>query len=176
MPALGERPARVVPAAYGDEMAQWIADVLLLAALAAAFWYAWETRRMRLQMIRPKLVFLTRQHRPEQMGDKTAVDLFVRNVGEGTAINVSLDPVRDEAFEMRADPDHIAVLEKGQEVKLAIRPAAGSHKPDMSLILEDSSISLRLLARYVDVEGGEFCTSTAVGAGATPPLIKDERK
>jgi len=68
-------------------MAQWIANLLLLGALIAAIWYAWETRRMRLQMIRPKLVFLTRQHNTSDLGPAT-VTLFVRNVGEGTAINV----------------------------------------------------------------------------------------
>jgi len=69
-------------------MAQWIADGLLLAALIAAIWYAWETRKMRLQMIRPKLVFLMLEHHAEHMQDTTSFDLVIRNVGDGAAIKL----------------------------------------------------------------------------------------
>jgi hypothetical protein len=122
---------------------------------------------MRQQMIRPKLVFLTRPR---------SANLLIKNVGEGAAINVSVDHVTDEQFEMVPEPEHIPVLEKGQEMELALRPAAGSYKPDMSIILDDASVSLRLKARYLDVDGREFRTSTAVGAGAKTPFIKDEKR
>jgi len=159
-------------------MAQWIGDVLLLAALIAAIWYAWETRTMRLQMIRPKLVFLLRAHRAKTPDSDFGgpVDLLVRNVGEGAAINVSVERVKDEkGFELRTEPEHIPLVEKGQEVELALRPVHGGYKPDMTLILDDSSMSIRLTARHVDVEGREFRTSTVVGGGAKPPFIKDEK-
>jgi len=44
---------------WGD-IGQWVANVLYAATFGAVIWYAWETRKMRPQMIRPKLVFLTR--------------------------------------------------------------------------------------------------------------------
>jgi hypothetical protein len=156
-------------------LAQWFGNGILLAALAAAVWYAWETRKLRLQMIRPKLFFFTRQHRPETPDDRKSVDLFIKNIGDGAAINVSIEKTKEGQFEVRADPEHIPVLEKGGEVGLAIRPAKGPYTPDMSIILDDASISVRLTARYVDVESREFRTSTAVGAGAKPPLIRELR-
>lgn len=156
-------------------MAQWIANIILLLALVAAIWYAWETRTMRLEMIRPKVLFLTRQHQPENLGDMTSVDLFVRNFGNGTAMNISVEHLWDKSLELRTDPEHIPILEKGQEVRLAIRPVQGPDRPDISTILDDSAISHKLLVRYVDVEGHQFCTSTAVGGGALPPFITDEK-
>lgn len=156
-------------------MAQWVGNIILLAALVSAVWYAWETRKMRLQMIRPKLVFLTRPHDAETLDDLAVLDLFIRNAGDGAAINVSIDRVEDKSFKMRAEPERIAILEKAEEVRLAIRPVEGSYKPDMNTILDDASISLRFVAKYVDVEGREFCTSTVVGGGAKPPFIKDEK-
>jgi hypothetical protein len=156
-------------------MAQWIANMILLAALVAAIWYAWETRTMRLDMIRPKVLFLTRQHQPETLDDMTSVDLFVRNVGNGTAMNISVEHLWDKSLELRTDPEHIPILEKGQEAKVAIRPVQGSYRPDISTILDDLSVSLKLLIRYVDVEGHQFRTSTAVGGGALPPFVTDER-
>src|SRR5450759_1529659 len=88
------------------DMAQWIANMILLAALVAAIWYAWETRTMRLDMIRPKVLFLTRQHQPETLDDMTSVDLFVRNVGNGTAMNISVEHLWDKSLELRTDPEH----------------------------------------------------------------------
>src|SRR5690349_12806395 len=137
-------------------VAQWVGNIILLAALVAAIWYAWETRKMRLQMIRPKLVFLTRAHRAETLDDLVSLDLFIKNAGDGAALNVSIERVEDENFKMRAEPERIPILEKAEEVRLAIKPAEGPSQPDMSTILDDTSIALRLVAKYVDVEGREF--------------------
>lgn len=79
-------------------MAQWIANLLLLLALAAAVWYAWETRKMRLQMIRPKLVFLAVRHHAEHLGDTQVNDLSIRNIGAGAALNVSIGSMQYQAF------------------------------------------------------------------------------
>jgi hypothetical protein len=153
-------------------MAQWLANLILFLALLAAIWYAWETRKTRLQMIRPKLVFLTLPHHPAHMGDTISVDLFIRNVGDGTAINVSIERVQDHGFKLRFEPEHIPILQKGEQKELAMRPVQGAYQPDMTTILDDPSISLRMAARYVDVEGRPFRTSTAVGGGAKPPFIQ----
>ncbi len=45
----------------------------------------------------------------------------------------------------------------------------------MTTVLDDPSIVSKLVARYVDVEGRQFRTSTMVGGGAKPPFIKDEQ-
>lgn len=156
-------------------MAQWIGDLLLLLAFGAAFWYSVETRKMRLQMIRPKLVFLTPQHHPTDHDDTTAFDLAVANVGNGTAINVSVERVQDsKGFKLRFEPEHFSVLRTGEQVPLEMLPAEGSYQPNVTNILDEASVAMTLLARYVDVEGHEFRTSTAVGGGAKPPFIRDE--
>jgi len=129
---------------------------------------------MRLQMIRPKLVFLTPPHHPEHMSDTIPLDLLVQNVGDGAAINISIGRVKDEKFGLRFEPEHIAILQKGEHQALVMRPVEGTYKPEMNTILDDSSISLKMVASYVDVEGRELRTSTAVGGGAQPPFIKDE--
>ncbi|PYX06454.1 MAG: hypothetical protein DMG88_18305 [Acidobacteria bacterium] len=156
-------------------MAQWVGNLILLFALFAAIWYAWETRKMRLQMIRPKLVFLTAPHPPAHMDDSASVDLFLRNVGDGVALNVLVQRSEDNKFKLRFEPEHIPILQKQEQVLLTIRPAEGHYQPDMKLILNDRSISLKIVASYVDVEGREFRTSTAVGGAAKPPFIRDER-
>src|SRR5262249_29595512 len=47
------------------------------------YWYTWETRKMRLHAIRPKVVVLMRRHIPGQMGDnipfEPLFDLIVLN-------------------------------------------------------------------------------------------------
>lgn len=154
-------------------MAQWVSNLILFLALLAAIWYAWETRKTRLQMIRPKLVFLMLPHHPAHMGDTISIDLFIRNVGDGVAINVSIERVQDDhGFELRFEPEHIPILQKGEQRELAMRPVRGVYQPDMTRILDDPSISLRMAARYVDVEGRPFRTSTAVGGDAKPPFIQ----
>ena len=156
-------------------MAQWIGNAILLLALFAAIWYAWETREMRLQAIRPKLVFLTPRHHATDLRDTTRNDLLVRNVGAGAALNVSVERTQDGSFKLRFEPEHIPVLDKQEEVLLTMRPVEGDYQPNMNLILDDRRIKLKLTAKYVDVEGAEFRTSTMVGGGATPPFIMDEK-
>ena len=106
---------------------------------------------MRLQMIRPKLVFLTAPHPPAHMDDSASVDLFLRNVGDGVALNVLVQRSEDNKFKLRFEPEHIPILQKQEQVLLTIRPAEGHYQPDMKLILNDRSISLKIVARYVDV-------------------------
>ena len=130
---------------------------------------------MRLQMIRPKLVFLTPPHTPEHMDDGVKLDLIVRNVGDGTAINIVVERVQDQGFKLRFDPEHIAVLKKHEQVELTMLPVEGTYKPNMNLVLDEPSISLKMAARYLDVEGRRFRTSTIVGGGAKPPFINDEK-
>src|SRR5207249_2461098 len=65
----GDPPQVGHPRCYSElhhdkHMAQWTNDLILLLALFAAIWYALETRKMRLQMIRPKLIFHTPPHNP----------------------------------------------------------------------------------------------------------------
>jgi hypothetical protein len=156
-------------------LAQWIADVLLLLALVAAVWYAWETRKMRLQMIRPKLVFLLAPHPLRNMDEPQAVELFVRNVGDGAALNISIERSQDKNFKLRFEPEHLAILQKDAQVPVMMKPVEGSYQPNMTLILDDDAISLKMVARYVDIEGREFRSSTTVGGGAKPPFIRDER-
>jgi hypothetical protein len=155
------------------DMAQWTANLLLLGALIAAVWYAWETRRMRLQMIRPKLVFLTRYYNTSDLG--SSVVLILRNVGEGTAINVALDQITDKGSELQPKPQRIPLLEEGQEEQLTLEYLANGKATDMTCTLDDPTISPKLVARYVDVEGRQFCTATVVGGGAKSPFIRDER-
>jgi hypothetical protein len=129
---------------------------------------------MRLQMIRPKLVILMRPHQPSHMDDNTSFDLVISNVGDGAALNVIVERTQDDQFKIRFDPEHIPVLQKLEQIDLAMHPAEGSYQPDMTTVLDDSSVSLKITARYVDVEGRKFRTSTRVGAGAKPPFIHDE--
>ena len=157
-----------------SDLAQWIGNLILLSALGAALWYSWETRKMRLQMIRPKLVFLTPPHVPEHLSDMVRLDLIVRNVGDGAAINVIIERAQDQEFKLRFEPEHIPVLQKGEQVQLTMRPGEGDYQPDMNLILDEKPIALKITAKYVDVDGRCFRTSTAVGAGAKPPFIRDE--
>lgn len=146
----------------------------MFLALLAAIWYSWETRKMRLQMIRPKLIFLTPPHHPENIEDAQSVDLVIQNVGDGAAINILIERVQDQSFKLRFAPEHIPILQKGEQTTLAMLPVEGPYKPNMTTILDDSAISVKMVARYVDVEGRAFRTSTIVGGGAKPPFIKDE--
>jgi len=155
-------------------MAQWVGNLILLLALFSGVWYAWETRKMRLQMIRPKLVFLTAPHNPEHMADTLSVDLFVLNIGDGAALNVSIKRSQDANFKLRFEPEHIPILRKQEQLLLTMRPVEGDYQPAMNPILDDPSISLKMVATYVDAEGREFRTSTVVGGGAKPPFIRDE--
>lgn len=129
---------------------------------------------MRLQMIRPKLVSLTPPHVPEHLSDTVRLDLIVRNVGDGAAINVVIERARDHEFELQFEPALIPVLQKGEQVQLTMRPGQGNHQPVMNLILDEKSVALKITAKYVDVDGRLFRTSTVVGAGAKPPFIRDE--
>lgn len=154
--------------------AQWIGNLILFLALLSAIWYALETRKMRLQMIRPKLVFLMRAHVADTLADTTRFDLVISNVGDGAALNILIERVHDQEFQIRFDPEHIPVLRKGEQCQLAMLPVKGSYHPDLSVILDEPSISQKMVARYVDVQGRPFRTSTMVGGGAKPPFIKDE--
>jgi hypothetical protein len=159
-------------------MAVWIQNLILLVGVVAAIWYAWETRRLRSQMIRPKVIFLIRDTKSgdifeEEFPSSTA--LYARNVGEGTAINVRIHPVHLKDGKLESDPCAISVLEKGQEVQISLR-GSGSLSRDLSQILSSLSIPLELTASYMDVENREFTTSTRVGGGAKPPFIRDHRQ
>jgi hypothetical protein len=153
--------------------AQWVGDFIYFLALIAAVWYAWETRKMRLQAIRPKVIFHTPPHVPEHMDDDVRLDFVLRNVGDAPALNVTVERLRDQNFKLRFEPEHLPILPKGEHVGLTMHPAEGAYQPDMNRILDDPSISIRMTARYSDVEGNEFCTSTVIGGGAKPPFIKD---
>ena len=155
-------------------MAQWVSNPILFLALVSATWYAWETRKMRLQMIRPQLVILTRPHKPSHMQDNTPLDLVISNVGDGAALNIIVERTSDQRFKIRFAPEHIPVLQKGERAELVMHPAEGTYQPDMTTVLAHLSVSLKITARYVDVEGRQFRTSTQVGAGAKPPFIQDE--
>ena len=52
-------------------------------------------------------------------------------------------------------------------------PDEGTEK-DLSGLLDDSSICLKMTTRYYDVEGNELRTSTLVGGGAKNPFITEE--
>ena len=156
-------------------MAQWTANLLYLMTLLAVIWYTYETRKMRLQTIRPKLIFLVRRGPQGTLGEATSIEAFIRNVGNGAALNILVERVIDQGFEFRADPEQIPIVDKGEEVKLALRPAAASNGHDMTTVLSDTSVSLKMRVKYLDVEGRAFRTSTTVGAGATAPFITDER-
>ena len=43
----------------------------------------------------------------------------------------------------------------------------------MNLVLDEPSVSLKMMAKYLDVEGREFRTATTVGGGAKPPFIAE---
>ena len=131
---------------------------------------------MRLQTIRPKLVVLMRPHEAIHMEDNTSFDLVISNVGDGTALNINVERTQDQEFKIRFDPEHIPVLTKLEQVELTMYPVEGTHQPDITTVLDDSSVSLKITARYFDVEGRQFRTSTRVGKGAKPPFIGDESK
>jgi hypothetical protein len=82
---------------------------------------------MRLQMIRPKLVFLASPHQPSHMADTKSVDLFIGNVRDGAAINVSVERVQDQSFKLRFEPEHIPKLQKEQQLELALRDEFDLH-------------------------------------------------
>lgn len=155
-------------------MALWIQNAILLCTLIAVALYTLETKKIRLQAIRPKLVFLTPPHVPEHMQDTAQLDFILRNVGAGTAINIRVEQVTDESFKLAFEPEHIRVLERGEQQQLAMHPAEGNYKPSMNLILDDQRVAVKMIVRYLDVEGNEFRTSTQIGGGAKPPFIRDE--
>jgi hypothetical protein len=152
-------------------MAQWIGDLIYFLALLAAIWYAWETRTMRLQMIRPKLVFFLLPHRQRNLDEPRAAELFVRNVGNGVALNITIERLQEENFKLRFEPEHIPILQIREQEPLRMKPVEGSYQPDMTVILDDPSIAIKLTARYLDVEGRVLRTSTVVGGAARPPFI-----
>lgn len=129
---------------------------------------------MRLQMIRPKLVILMRPHQALDMQDTTSFDLVIANVGDGVALNIIVERTQDQQFKIRFNPEYIPVLQKLDQIELAMHPADSTHQPEITNVLDDPSVSLKVTARYVDVEGRQFQTSTQVGAGTKPPFIQDE--
>ena len=155
-------------------MWQVIGVIGTLVAAAVTILYTLETRKARLQQIRPKLVFLTREHQATYMEEPASVDLFVRNIGTGDAINIQLERGEHEGFKFKFEPEYIAILEGGEERQLSMRPAEGSNRPDITTILGSSSVSQKLVATYSGVEHRNFCTSTTLGAGAEPPFIREE--
>jgi len=144
-------------------IAQWVGNIVLLAASSAAFWYAWEARLLRLQMIRPKVIFFF-EPATERFG--------ARNAGEGVALNISLDRISQDSGFFQPIPSQIPYLAKGEATYLTLSPASGNHRPDMATILT-ASISLPLTARYSDIEGKTFSTRTYVGGAARIPFIED---
>jgi hypothetical protein len=156
-------------------MAFWFNNVVLSLAFVAALWYAWETRKMRLQMIRPKVICITYivdTHELLMAEFPAPAKLSMRNVGEGTAINVQLRVGKSGSLELETEPRTIPVLEKQQRLEVELRPASG-YKPNLTELLSDSAVEVEVIASYSDVEGRQFATISRIGAGAKPPLIRE---
>lgn len=149
--------------------AQWVGNLILFAAGSVALWYAWEARKQRLQMICPKVV---------SFFESAAERFGVRNVGQGVALNIMLDPIFQESdnFELQANPSQIPFLAVAETAYLTLNPATGGHRPNMAMILSDSSISLSLTCHYSDVDGKTFATTTVIGGGARIPFIRENRR
>jgi hypothetical protein len=159
-------------------VAVWINIIILSLAVGAAVWYAWETHKMRLQMIRAKVICLSGM--PDAGGlfngeFPAAAKLSISNVGEGAAINIQLRVGKLGGLELETEPRTIAVLKKGQEQEVQLRPASGSHRPDMTMLLSDSAVSVEVTASYSDVDGRRFTTTSRIGAGANPPFVQEVR-
>src|SRR4051812_18159525 len=121
-------------------MATWIGNVLVLATVAIGIWYTLETRRTRLKA-RPKVVFRTRPHQPRFLEDSTGVDLFVENIGEAAAINILVERTQGGGLKLKFEPEHIPILQVGEQQQLAMFPVEGESKPDLTMFLDDPSIS-----------------------------------
>ncbi len=88
-------------------LSDWISlitMVVLTATATAIFWYSWETRKMRKEIInynvlsiRPLIAFHSETYFVEEEG-LMRTKLFIKNVGYGVAKNVKIDKleVRDE--------------------------------------------------------------------------------
>jgi len=160
-------------------MVVWIQNVILVVAVIAAIWYARETRKLRLQMIRPEVIFFLRTTSSKDiLGSEDdfegSVELLVKNVGEGTAINVQIPPIELKDGKLEPKPSALPVLEKAQEVPVSLFPSSGVQR-DLSQILGSSRVALKLTASYRDVENTQFTTTTSVGPNAKPPFILDRR-
>lgn len=145
-------------------VAQWVGNIILLAAGGAAFWYAWEARVLRLQMIRPKVIFFF-EPATERFG--------ARNVGEGVALNIGLDRFSQDSGFFQPIPSQIPYLAEGETAYLTLSPVSGDYRPNIATILT-ATISLPLTSRYSDVEGRTFATRTYVGGAARIPFIEDQ--
>jgi hypothetical protein len=159
-------------------MAVWINNIILFFAFVAALWYAWETHKMRLQMIRPKVICvpcIVETQEPFREEFPASAKLCIRNVGEGAAINVQLRVGKSGSLELETEPRTIPVLGKGQGLEVQLRPASGSHRPNVTDLLSDLAVQVELTASYSDVDGGQFVTTSRIGAGASPPFIEELR-
>jgi hypothetical protein len=94
-------------------------------------------------------------------------------MGLGDAINIQIERGVHQSFKFGFDPEHIAILESGDERQLTMRPVEGN-MPDITTILGDSGVVRKITATYYDVERRKFRTPTVVGAGAKPPFITEE--
>ena len=66
-----------------------VTDWILLATIAAILWYSWETHKMKKEMIHQTELSI----RPQLISylDEKGEYFFIKNVGNGTAINVIVD-------------------------------------------------------------------------------------
>jgi len=156
-------------------VAVWTNNILFFA-FVAALWYACETRKMRLQMIRPKVICFT--WIPDAGGlfngeFPTAAKLTISNVGEGAAINIQLRVGNPAGLQLETEPRTIPVLKKGQEREVQLHPASGSYKPNVTKLLSDPSVQWEVTASYWDVDGRRLTTASRIGAGAKPPFIRE---
>ena len=62
------------------------------------------------------------------------------------ALNISIERSQDQTFKLRFEPEHITILQKDVEVGVTMRPVEGSYQPDMTHILDDPSISLKMVS------------------------------
>jgi len=137
---------KVANVTYGEKI---LASIYVLTALMV-FWYAWETRRMKNEMVtqteltlKPILVLFVRkcsdknEYRIQASSNNSNFALKVRNVGRGPAANLL---VKSDAFIVEKYRNNTLASEpKGDEQSVKIKRRDGS-----------------AVQRYSELNGAEF--------------------
>ncbi len=95
-----------------------IGDIVLIITAGAVFWYAWETRRMRIEQAAPFISLYFKTYDLSKGVRKTSFQ--IKNDGKGTAINIqvlALEPISGKTPIFRK----IEVLPSGIEEILTIK-------------------------------------------------------
>ena len=157
-------------------LSEWI-SLITMAVLAvtagAIFWYSWETRGVKKEMIRQKALSI----RPQIIIylDEKSQNLYIKNVGKGTAMNVSslgYLPIMDEKEQkVFLWPDTIDYIVPGQQRRLSFHINNENNKKieEMSymnmgyLIEQYANNNYHMHIKFDDIEGNTYCSNIRFG-------------